>query len=132
MNGRRPTVMLDGRKSIVQSRWPGRPAVLSRRKSRDRHAGLETAERGRRKSTECLRPYPEPERAKDKKERHSAEGLSNSGNRLQPLGTRKEDVARRTPSVKLPVTEGGTMVEKSTGLREAASGRCRTVRTSEV
>jgi hypothetical protein len=69
--------------------------------------------------TERLRPYPELERATDKKERHSAEGLSNSGNRLQPLGTRKEKVARRTLSVKLPVTEGGTMVEKSTGMREA-------------
>jgi hypothetical protein len=70
--------------------------------------------------TECLWPYPKPERARDKKERHSAEGLSNSGNRLQPLGTREEEVARRTLSVKLPVTEGGAMVEKSTGLREAS------------
>jgi hypothetical protein len=70
--------------------------------------------------TERLGPYLKPERARDKKERHSAEGLSNSGNRLQPLGTREGDVARRILSVKLPVTEGGTMVEKSTGLREAS------------
>jgi hypothetical protein len=63
-NRRRPTVMLGGRKFIVQSRWPGRLAVLLWRKLRDRSASLETAETLRDESfSDRPRPYLNPERA---------------------------------------------------------------------
>lgn len=63
-NRRRPTVMLGGRKLIVQSRWPGRLAVLLWRKLRDRSASLETAETLKDESfSDRPRPYPNPERA---------------------------------------------------------------------
>jgi len=41
--GRRPTVMLGGRKFIVQSGWPERLAIVLWRKLRDRQASLVTA-----------------------------------------------------------------------------------------
>jgi len=59
--GERPAVMLGARKLIVQSRWPGRLAVLQQRKLRNRRASLETAETpGSESFSDRLWPYPKP------------------------------------------------------------------------
>jgi len=69
-NRRRPTVMLGGREFIVQSRWPGRLAILSWRKLRDRSASLETAETLESESFSDVRgPIPTPRGRRDNKER---------------------------------------------------------------
>jgi hypothetical protein len=87
--------------SGLQSRWPERLVVLSRRKLRDRRASLETTELRSESFSECLWPYLKPERVRDNKERRLGGRPVESRQQASPSSTRwtaSQDEVRRKAS----------------------------------
>jgi hypothetical protein len=87
--------------SGLQSRWPERLVVLSRRKLRDRRASLETTELRSESFSECLWPYLKPERVRDNKERRLGGRPVESRQQASPSSTRRtasQDKVRRKAS----------------------------------
>lgn len=87
--------------SALQSRWPERLVVLSRRKLQDRRASLETTELRGESFSECLWPYLKPERVRDNKERRLGGRPVESRQQASPSSTRRtasQDEVRRKAS----------------------------------
>jgi len=118
---RRPTVMCGERKFIVQSRWPARLAVLSRRKLWDKRASLATVETlGSASFSDGLRPYLKPERVRDNKERQLGGRPAEFRQQASSFGHSQGEHRKMEPGVKLPATEGGTTGDQFTGLHESS------------
>jgi hypothetical protein len=82
--------MLGGRKFIVQSGWPERLAIVLWRKLQDRQASLvTTVNRKAKVFRKVCGPISNPRGQEITKSGKLVDGLSNPGNRLHPLGTRK-------------------------------------------
>src|SRR5579872_4392090 len=92
--------MFAGRKFSEQSRWPERPEVLPRRKSRNKQTGLRDRKNATAQASRDLRPYLKPERVRDKKERQVGGRPAKPGSRLHALSTRRaasqDEVRRKT------------------------------------